>query len=359
MCLSASMTVFAANATLTATGGKAERNDYVYVTVALEDCADANTLDITYEWDSKVLTSIPAKTSWTTPVDMMEFDQINKNHGVWYNPDANGIDGNICKLAFRVNENAKIGKTTVKCTVIVKDEAELIGKFTAEATIEVTCVHVAADDAVGTKVNDTIHKYNCENCNTEVTEDHIWDKGIITKPATEEETGIKEYTCTFCKATKTEELPKLESDDDGDEPGGDTPGGDEPGGDTPGGDEPGGDTPGGDEPGGSGDGGNQGGTTTPEENKPTKPVTKPETNKPISPNPGGSTTPETEVVEPDDTQEPETEDVDTPDDEVETEKPGNDDVPSDNSGGNAGPIIGVIGVIAAIAVGAFFFLKRK
>ena len=360
VCLSASLTVYAANdAALSVKNVKAERNDYVYVSVVLEDCEDANTLSIKFEYDSSVLKKLPNKCTWTEVGTLSEFS-INKDEGIWYNGSADGFDGEICKLGFRVTDTAAIGETTVTCTVIAKDENRVVYEGSAVGKVEVTCAHVAANDAVGTKVNDTTHKYNCANCDTEVTEDHIWDKGIVTKPATEEETGIKEYTCTFCKATKTEELPKLESDDDeGDEPGGDTPGGDEPGGDEPGGDEPGGDEPGGDEPGGSEDEGNQGGTTKPEVNKPTKPVTKPETNKPNNPNQGGTTTPETEVVDPDDTQEPETEDVDTPDDEVDTEKPGNDDVPSGSNGGNAGPIIGVIGVIAAIAAGAFFFLKRK
>ena len=36
---------------------------------------------------------------------------------------------------------------------------------------------------------------------------HIWDAGKITKQPTSTATGIKTYTCTKCKATKTETLP--------------------------------------------------------------------------------------------------------------------------------------------------------
>ncbi|SFA86775.1 The GLUG motif-containing protein [Acetitomaculum ruminis DSM 5522] len=38
---------------------------------------------------------------------------------------------------------------------------------------------------------------------------HQWDKGIITKKATEKSTGIKTYTCSLCNAKKTEIIKKL------------------------------------------------------------------------------------------------------------------------------------------------------
>ena len=38
---------------------------------------------------------------------------------------------------------------------------------------------------------------------------HKWDAGEVTKKATEKATGVKTYTCTVCKATKTETIPKL------------------------------------------------------------------------------------------------------------------------------------------------------
>ena len=36
---------------------------------------------------------------------------------------------------------------------------------------------------------------------------HDWDRGVITTPATETEAGVMTYTCTVCKATKTEVIP--------------------------------------------------------------------------------------------------------------------------------------------------------
>ena len=36
---------------------------------------------------------------------------------------------------------------------------------------------------------------------------HTWDAGEVTKAATDTEEGIKTYTCSICKATKTESIP--------------------------------------------------------------------------------------------------------------------------------------------------------
>ena len=38
---------------------------------------------------------------------------------------------------------------------------------------------------------------------------HKWDKGKVTKAATTSATGVRTYTCTVCKATKKETIPKL------------------------------------------------------------------------------------------------------------------------------------------------------
>ena len=40
---------------------------------------------------------------------------------------------------------------------------------------------------------------------------HVWDKGTVTKEATETEEGSILFTCTLCGATKTESIPKKET----------------------------------------------------------------------------------------------------------------------------------------------------
>lgn len=41
------------------------------------------------------------------------------------------------------------------------------------------------------------------------TGNHSWDNGVVTEKATTGKEGIKTYTCTVCKATKTEKIAKL------------------------------------------------------------------------------------------------------------------------------------------------------
>ena len=41
------------------------------------------------------------------------------------------------------------------------------------------------------------------------TGNHSWDNGVVTEKATTAKEGIKTYTCTVCKATKTEKIAKL------------------------------------------------------------------------------------------------------------------------------------------------------
>lgn len=43
--------------------------------------------------------------------------------------------------------------------------------------------------------------------NIKVICDHRWDNGKITKESTYDKTGVKTFTCTRCKATRTEEIP--------------------------------------------------------------------------------------------------------------------------------------------------------
>ncbi len=41
--------------------------------------------------------------------------------------------------------------------------------------------------------------------------EHVWDDGVVTTEPTIEAEGVRTYTCTVCKTTRTEVLPKLES----------------------------------------------------------------------------------------------------------------------------------------------------
>lgn len=61
------------------------------------------------------------------------------------------------------------------------------------------------------KYDENGHWQLCEKCGEagEKTS-HTWDNGTVTKQPSENETGVKTYTCTVCGAEKTEEIDKLD-----------------------------------------------------------------------------------------------------------------------------------------------------
>ncbi|MBO5005812.1 MAG: hypothetical protein J6C89_00055 [Clostridia bacterium] len=53
----------------------------------------------------------------------------------------------------------------------------------------------------------TQHVKECA-CGEKIYEAHKWDGGVVTTPASHMQEGVKTYTCSDCKATKTESIPK-------------------------------------------------------------------------------------------------------------------------------------------------------
>ena len=60
------------------------------------------------------------------------------------------------------------------------------------------------------KVDDTNHKRTC-SCSATETAEHKWNDGKITTEPTETTEGVKTYTCSECKGTKTEAVPVIVS----------------------------------------------------------------------------------------------------------------------------------------------------
>ena len=117
-----------------------------------------------------------------------------------------------CGHVFTAEELAALEKTTAHTfDVAVSDDANCAGEK-GELTLtcsecdhveeyEIIAKHVFGDPA---KYDDDKHVQKCE-CGAETYADHVWGEGVVTKPATCAEAGVKTFTCA-CKATKTEEI---------------------------------------------------------------------------------------------------------------------------------------------------------
>ena len=89
------------------------------------------------------------------------------------------------------------GVRTFTCTVCGATKTEPIDKTTEHAFGD------WVDDQ-----NGTTHTHTCE-CGETETENHTWDNGQETTPATHTSEGVRTFTCRYCGATKTEPIDKI------------------------------------------------------------------------------------------------------------------------------------------------------
>ncbi|MDE5967352.1 MAG: leucine-rich repeat domain-containing protein [Lachnospiraceae bacterium] len=92
----------------------------------------------------------------------------------------------------------KAGTITYTCEECGYKKTEAIEKHAHECD-----AWEAAEDGVH-------HIGTCIYGDQDMTEEHTWNDGVITVPATEAAVGAKLYTCTKCGAEKTEVIPKHE-----------------------------------------------------------------------------------------------------------------------------------------------------
>ena len=104
----------------------------------------------------------------------------------------------------------KTGVKQYTCTICSETKTEEIAALGHDYSSDWTIDTAAACETVGSK------SHHCTRCDSkkDVTEipasgKHTWNNGVITKPATIAEEGVKTYTCTICGVTRTETIAKL------------------------------------------------------------------------------------------------------------------------------------------------------
>ena len=114
-------------------------------------------------------------------------------------------DGTITAEPTCTNDGVKTF-TCKRCGKIRTEAVEALGhKYKSNWSIDV----VATCSTKGSK------SHHCTRCDSKIditeisTTMHSWDKGVVTKPATVKEEGVKIYTCTVCGAERTETVARL------------------------------------------------------------------------------------------------------------------------------------------------------
>lgn len=104
----------------------------------------------------------------------------------------------------------KTGVKQYTCTICSETKTEEIAALGHNYSSDWTIDTAAACETVGSK------SHHCTRCDSkkDITEipasgKHTWNNGVITKPATIAEEGVKTYTCTVCGVTRTETIAKL------------------------------------------------------------------------------------------------------------------------------------------------------
>ena len=102
------------------------------------------------------------------------------------------------------------GVKTFTCNACGKTSTEAVAALGHNYSSDWTIDTAAACETVGSK------SHHCTRCDSkkDITEipasgKHTWNNGVITKPATIAEEGVKTYTCTVCGVTRTETIAKL------------------------------------------------------------------------------------------------------------------------------------------------------
>ena len=204
LCMTMTVTGFAQTADLALSDVEAKPGDTVYLTVELQTQLTADAMGLSYTYDEKVLEPMPAASwSWEVKGDIKNFD-IKKDRAVWGANEPTQLQGDICVMAFRVLENVKLTQTKVTCELIVKNQGNEIGTYTAEGLIGQRCEH---EYSSWNSQDNLWHTVTCKHCGKILTQSHAWDDGA---EITVDGKRLMRFTCTACHNIREVELSGAE-----------------------------------------------------------------------------------------------------------------------------------------------------
>ena len=133
------LTGFATNDRLTVSDAKGKPGDVVFLTVTMNEAVSGDTLSIQYTYDKEILKAVPTSSSWSKQGALQDFG--TKDVGVWASSSQMDLRGSICVLAFAIKEDAAFNRTEVTCEITVRAGVQVVGDYTATATVTRLCDH--------------------------------------------------------------------------------------------------------------------------------------------------------------------------------------------------------------------------
>lgn len=190
-------------------------------------CADCKggSVEKAHEWDAgrvtvsptettegvRTYTCVRCKATKTEPIEKLEAGHTHV-YGGWSHSISE--HWKICSCGDEVDRAAhkwnagivtkeptesETGEKVYSCTVCNRKKYEELPKLTHAHNYSETYTY-----------DETYHWRACACDAVTDKAEHSWNKGQVIKPATMEETGTMQYTCTVCGAVKLSILPKLE-----------------------------------------------------------------------------------------------------------------------------------------------------
>jgi len=111
------------------------QEDMIYVTVSLEGGVEGISLGVTAEIDHLLLESVPDASQWKVQGLLSDFN--DRGQGVWTTDKLKTLEGELVVLAFRPR-SAEPFETKITCTLIVKNGAQEVGRYSADTTVKMT-----------------------------------------------------------------------------------------------------------------------------------------------------------------------------------------------------------------------------
>ena len=141
---------------------------------------------------------------------------IGHNYGVWTKLNETQhqrVCTNDKSHVEKANHTWDVGKVTTAATC-TSTGVKIYTCTVCKATKTETVKAIGHSYGAWTKLNDTQHQRVCANDISHVEKaNHTWDKGTVTKAPTATAVGIKTYTCSVCRTTKTETIAKLPAEE--------------------------------------------------------------------------------------------------------------------------------------------------